>query len=156
MTKTYPEIKKQPNGNDRNKLFDDLLDLEDRKFLLKHGKVHEAATGDVLCHQNQISDTLFVVLQGEVEVTGIADEESKVLGKLGTGDLFGEISALLSIPRIATVTANKPSIILEININDFVRLLEQSPNLKGIVYKRLSERSIKTSILTRPTNKQIN
>ena len=107
-----------------------------------------------MCHQNQIGDNLFVVLQGEVEVTGVTDEKSKVLGKLGTGDLFGEISALLSIPRIATVTVKKPSIILEININDFVRLLEQSPGLKDVVYKRLSERSIKTSILTRSANGQ--
>lgn len=142
----------QTKGNDRSKLFDDLLNIDDRKFLLKHGKIHNAADGEVLCHQNQIGDNLFVILQGEVEVTGITDEKSKVLGKLSTGDLFGEISALLSIPRIATVTVKKPSMILEININDFVRLLEQSPSLKEVVYKRLSERSIQTSILTRSAN----
>ena len=156
MTKEDSEIKMQQNGSDRNKLFDDLLDLEDRKFLLKHGKVHEATNGEILCHQNQISDTVFVVLQGEVEVTGVADEGYKVLGNLSAGDLFGEISALLSIPRIATVTANKPSVILEINKNDFVRLLEQSPDLKNTVYKRLSQRSIQTSILTQPINLKIN
>jgi hypothetical protein len=42
MTKKDSEIKIQPEGNDRNKLFDDLLNLEDRKFLLMHGKVREA------------------------------------------------------------------------------------------------------------------
>ncbi|HEC18083.1 MAG TPA: cyclic nucleotide-binding domain-containing protein [Gammaproteobacteria bacterium] len=140
----------QLKEQDHHRLFDDLLNIEDRKFLLKHGKIHNASNGDVLCHQNQISNNLFVVLQGEVEVSGKTGEQSKVLGTLSTGDLFGEISALLSIPRIATVTAKKTSIILEINITDFVKLLERSPKLKDIVYKRLSERSIKTSILTQP------
>ena len=140
----------QLKEQDHHRLFDDLLNIEDRKFLLKHGKIHNTSNGDVLCHQNQISNNLFVVLQGEVEVSGKTGEQSKVLGTLSTGDLFGEISALLSIPRIATVTAKKTSIILEINIADFVKLLERSPKLKDIVYKRLSERSIKTSILTQP------
>lgn len=152
MMKKDADATMQTKGNDRNKLFDDLLDLDDRKFLLKHGKIHNATDGEVLCHQNQVGDNVFVVMQGEVEVTGVTGDESKVLGTLSRGDLFGEISALLSIPRIATVTVKKPSMILEININDFVKLLEQSPSLKEVVYKRLSERSIQTSILTRSAN----
>jgi CRP-like cAMP-binding protein len=156
MTKNSSEIKKQLGGNDRHKHFDELLGLEGRKFLLKHGKVHEANTGEILCHENQIGDTLFVILQGEVEITKESDEKSKVLGKLGAGELFGEISALLSMPRIATVVVNKPSIILEIKINDFVKLLEQVPNLKDMVFKRLSERSIQTTIQTRTTDESKN
>lgn len=138
--------KRQLNEIDHNKNFNELLDLEDRKYLLKHGQVYEAANGTVLCHEDQIGDTLFVILQGEVEITKETDEKSNVLGKLGAGELFGEISALLSMPRIATVVANKPSIILEIKINDFIRLLEKVPSLKDMVYKRLSERSIQTNI----------
>ena len=146
MTNKNSEIKSQPNGNDRNKLFDDLLDHEGRKFLLKHGKIHESPNGTVLCNENEIGNTLFFILQGQVEIRKESDEKSKVLGTLGAGELFGEISALLSMPRIATVVANKPSIILEIKINDFIKLLEQVPNLKNMVYKRLSERSIQTTI----------
>ena len=69
-----------------------------------------------------------------------------MLGKLGVGELVGEISALLSMPRIATVSVSKPSIILEIKINEFSTLLEQVPNLKTMVYKRLCERTLQTSI----------
>ncbi len=146
MTKIDSGTKKQLNDGDHNKSFNELLDLKDRKYLLKHGQVYEATNGTVLCHENEIGDTLFVVLQGEVEITKESDEKSKVLGKLGVGELFGEISALLSMPRIATVVVAKPSIILEIKINDFVKLLEEVPNLKDMVYKRLSERSIQTGV----------
>jgi CRP-like cAMP-binding protein len=138
--------KKPLNEIDNNKNFNELLGLDDRKYLLKHGQVYEAAKDTVLCQEKQIGDTLFVILQGEVEVIKESGEKGKVLGKLGSGELFGEISALLSMPRIATVTATKPSIILEIKINDFVKLLEQVPKLKDMVYKKLSERAIQTSI----------
>ena len=131
-----------------HKQFNELLSLEDWKYLLKHGEVYEATNGAVLCQQDQISDNLFFVLHGEVKVTGKVNEKSKLLGKLGAGELFGEISALLSVPRIATVAANKPSMILEVNINDFAKLLEKTPSLKDLVLKRLGERSIHTSLQT--------
>lgn len=86
--------KTSPDKTSRDKKFDELLTLEDRKFLLKHGKVHQADSGTVLCRQDQTSNNLFMILQGEVEITGNKDKTSTVLGKLGAGDLFGEISAL--------------------------------------------------------------
>ena len=138
--------KKPLSATDQNKSFNELLDLEDRKYLLKHGQVYEAANGTILCHEKDVGGTLFVILQGEVDITKESDGKSKVIGSLGAGELFGEISALLSMPRIATVVANKPSIILEIKVSDFVSLLEKVPNLKNMVYKKLSERSIQTTI----------
>ena len=146
MTEPDSGAKKQLTELDNNNNFDELLDMDDRKYLLKHGKVYEAPAGTVLCRENEVSDTLFVILQGEVEVTKASAEEVKVLGRLGVGQLFGEISALLSMPRIATVEAIKHSLILEIQINEFKNLLELVPTLKDMVYKQLSERSIQTSI----------
>lgn len=134
------------NEVDLDKNFGELLNPEERKYLLEHGKVYEATDGTVLCHENEMGDTLFVVLQGEVEIKKESDGESKVLGHLGAGELVGEIAAILSMPRIATVVVKKPTIILEIKMNDFAKLLEQVPNLKGMVYKRLYERTIQTTI----------
>ena len=137
---------------DLDKNFGGLLNMEDRKYLLKHGKVYEAAVDTVLCHESEMGDTVFVILQGEVEIRKDADGKSKALGNLGAGELVGEISALLSMPRIATVVVSKPSIILEIKIHDFSGLLEQVPNLKGMVYKRLTERTIQTALQNQKNN----
>jgi len=134
------------NEIDLDKNFGELLDQEERKYLLKHGKVYEATVGTVLCRENEMGNTVFVILQGEVEIQKESDGKSKVLGNLGVGELVGEIAALLSMPRIATVVVSQPSIILEIKIDDFSSLLDQVPNLKGMVYKRLSERTIQTTI----------
>lgn len=148
MTKTSPETKSQLSEGNRNELFDNLLSLEDRKYLLKHGQMHEVDIGSLICHKDQTSDDLFMILQGEVEITGSEDTNSKALGKLGAGELFGEISALFSVPRIASVVAIKPSIILQLRKDDFIELLERSPDLKDMVYKRLSQRMLKTTTQT--------
>ena len=134
------------NEIDLDKNFGELLNLEDRKYLLKHGKVYQATKDTILCHENEMGNTVFVILQGEVEVKKESDGKSIKLGTLGIGELVGEISALLSMPRIATVVVTQPSIILEIRIDDFSSFLDEVPNLKGMVYKKLSERTIQTTI----------
>lgn len=146
MRKLYSEAKGLPTENNHN--FDDLLEEEDRKYLLKHGRVYQAENGTVLCHQNQISNDLFFILHGEVKITKESDNKDIELGTLGAGDIFGEISALFSAPRIATVTTSKPSLILEMDKNDFIKLLEQAPNLKQVVHKQLGKRKLQTTIQT--------
>ena len=134
------------NEIDLDKNFGELLDQEERKYLLQHGKVYEATVGTVLCRENEMGNTVFIILQGEVEIQKDSDGKTKVLGNLGVGELVGEIAALLSMPRIATIMVSQPSIILEVKIDDFSSLLDQVPNLKGMVYKRLGERTIQTTI----------
>ncbi|WP_455198506.1 Crp/Fnr family transcriptional regulator, partial [Kaarinaea lacus] len=130
------------NEIDLDKNFGELLDQEDRKYLLKHGDVYKAETGTELCKEGEMGNTVFVILQGSAAVKKESGDKTLTLGTLGTGELVGEISALLSMPRIATVEVTQPSIILEIRIDDFSNLLEEVPNLKNMVYKTLSERTI--------------
>lgn len=134
------------NEVDLNKNFGELLNHDDRKYLLKHGEVYGAPIDTVLCQEGEMGNTVFVILQGQVVVKKESDGKTLVLGALGVGELVGEISALLSMPRIATVVVTQPSIILEIKIDDFSSLLDEVPSLKNMVYKRLSERTIQTTL----------
>ncbi len=67
-----------------------------------------ARAGDVLVHQGSAGPGLFLVLQGELDVTvagsGLALEETLVK-RLGPGDVFGEMSLMFGRPAAATVTA---------------------------------------------------
>ena len=148
MTKLYSETAKQPSENNQHYNFDELLEEKDRKYLLKHGRVYQTESGTILCHQNQISNDLFFILHGEVKITKESDGKDIEIGTLGAGDIFGEISALFSAPRIATVTTSKPSLILEMDKNDFIKLLDQAPNLKQVVHKQLGKRKLQTTIQT--------
>ena len=148
MANLSSELKMKLFENSRYSIFDDILNNEERKYMLKHGEVYNADSGTVLCHQDRISNDLFFILQGGVKITKKSDEKEIELGFLSVGDIFGEISALLSAPRIATVAANKPSLILEMKKDDFINLLEYAPNLKQLAYKQLSKRNLQTSIQT--------
>jgi CRP-like cAMP-binding protein len=96
--------------------------------------------GDILCRQNRIEDVLYVILVGEVEIVEERDETKKLkLGILHTGDLVGEIAALTTVPRIASVYANKPTVALEVTASDFAELLKKTPLLSKIAGKSESK-----------------
>ncbi|XP_020261938.1 potassium channel AKT2 isoform X2 [Asparagus officinalis] len=44
--------------------------------------------------QNEAPDDVYVIVSGEVEIIYSEEEKEQVVGSLGTGDLFGEVSAL--------------------------------------------------------------
>lgn len=79
----------------------------------------KARRGDVLVHQGSAGAGLFLVLQGELDVTvaagpslggglggglGLGLEETAIK-RLGPGDVFGEMSLVFGRPAAATVTA---------------------------------------------------
>ncbi len=67
----------------------------------------KANEGDRILRQGEQGDTLFVLLSGIAEV--MCDERpDDLLGVLGAGDAFGEISFLTSAPRTANVVARAP------------------------------------------------
>lgn len=137
-----------------NYVFDDLLSLRERQFLVEHGQVRSLNAGDTLCRQNAVEDSIYVLLTGEVEILENVDNKQISLGKLHRGDIVGEIGALFSLPRIATVTATKASVVLEVAAKDFSELLHKTPILQGAVYQRLYERSLKTAMQSMPVFSQ--
>lgn len=126
------------------------LSLEDRKFLVKNSLVYQASPGTIICHQNGMERLLYILLYGEVEVSEEVQGRKIVLGQLKSGELFGEISALFTVPRIATVTALKPTVVLEIPADKFAELIDRTPLLRETVYKKLYERSLETALRTMP------
>ena len=121
--------------------FGDLLSSQDREYLVDNSCLKIFDKGEVLCRQNRIEDVLYVILMGEVEVIEENLEDSKMpLGKLYTGDLVGEIAALFTVPRIASVYATKTT------APAFSGLLKKTPLLSKIVYQKLYERSLETAL----------
>lgn len=62
--------------------------------------------GEVVIRENEHGDTVYVVESGQVEVRRRSPAgDDVVLGRLGPGQWFGEMSVLLGEPRSATVVA---------------------------------------------------
>jgi len=130
----------------KNPIFGDLLSQEDREYLLNGGTVRVAQKGEVLCKQYQRDDSVFVLLNGAVEVTEGMGSNVISLCKLYSGEVFGEIAALFMMPRIATVTVIKRSVVLEIPGEVLGELIDKVPVLRDAVFERYHYRSINTAL----------
>ena len=130
----------------RNAAFGDLLTSESNARLVKNSLIRFAETGQELCRQNQDDHALFLIIDGEVEVSTESNGRTTSLGTLGPGELIGEIAALFLIPRIATVTATRPSVVLELPSEIFADLLAENPAVRDAVNKRSRNRIVETSL----------
>lgn len=130
----------------KNPIFGDLMSQKDREYLLQRGTIRVVEVGTVLCKQHTRDDRVFILINGAVEVTEESQKEKVSLGKLYSGEVFGEIAALFMMPRIATVTVIKPSVVLEIPGEVLGDLLEKVPVLRNAVFERYHHRSIQTAL----------
>jgi len=105
------------------------------------GEVKSYPQGAVLCRENVIEDTFFILLEGEVKVSKIIkDDEERVLNRLQEGAFFGEMGLIHNAPRIATVMAATPVMVLEIHKPSFDRLLKQSSSMSLAMVHEVSRR----------------
>jgi CRP/FNR family transcriptional regulator, cyclic AMP receptor protein len=98
----------------------------------------DVAEGAVVIEQNALGDALYVVQDGEVRVSreaegGAAHDEE--LGRLKTGELFGEMALLDDLLTSARVVALRPTRLLKLPKADFERLLQADAALAVKVYR---------------------
>jgi cAMP-dependent protein kinase regulator len=86
-------------------------------------------TGDVIIEEGQQGPGLYLIVSGSVRVTRAEDGEVVVITGLGPGDLFGEISLVMSKPSTATVTAVENTALLTLSREQFQAATEDYPEL---------------------------
>jgi diguanylate cyclase (GGDEF)-like protein len=99
-------------------------------YIIMAGSLKALETGEVLFHKGDPSDNMYTIVSGAMDVIEpFADEESrfafrsqKLINRLKTGDLLGEMGLLRSAPRSATVIASEPVELLQINWKMIQRL----------------------------------
>jgi CRP-like cAMP-binding protein len=131
---------------DGNTLFGDLLTEEDRDFLVSRSVVKPVSPGTLLCRQNQRDHRVYVIIKGEVEISRENQGRQMVLGLLGRGEVFGEVAALVKIPRTASVIATSSSVLLEIPLETMEELLQRSTAVYEAMVKRCNDRVIEASL----------
>ena len=109
--------------------------------LITNCKLMNYPAGTVLCHENAVENTFYVILEGEVEVTKVINNrETRLLKKLSAGDFFGEMALIHNAPRAATVKTVTPFIGLEINKDAFDRVLKNSSSVSLAMVREISRR----------------
>jgi CRP-like cAMP-binding protein len=81
------------------------------------------AAGDVLFRQGEPGDVMFVVREGEVEIS----VGGEVVETIGPGGLMGEMALIDAGPRSATATARTGGSLVRVDMKRFEFLVQQHP-----------------------------
>ena len=108
-------------------LLRDFSDEEIQK-VFDAGTLRKFKSGEKLCAQNQVGESMFIILSGRVRMIVHKDDgNEQILGILQQGDHFGELVLLIGDRRTATATALMDTEVIEIAKRDFHDLVKQVP-----------------------------
>ena len=108
------------------------LDRERLLRLVSRASEHVFTAGNAVIRQGETADYVFVVLSGLVRVVQSTFESplvGQVLAEIGYGEVFGELAMLTDQPRTATVVAVEHTRCLALDPDDFMQVLQRSPDL---------------------------
>ena len=98
--------------------------------------------GEILFKQGTISDALYFVVSGQLQVISHKEDGSQtILGTIGTNETVGEMQILVGGKRTADVRATTETALIRLAKEDFEYIIEQSPDvlhkLAKVTIKRL-------------------
>ena len=103
--------------------------------------------GDLLVEEGSPGDALYIIVDGEFEVTKRAGKGEVVMATRHSGDMIGEMSLLEQAPRVASVRALRNSRVLAISRDAFYNLLSGNPSAVLSILRTFIERLRSTETL---------
>ncbi|MEM7507932.1 MAG: Crp/Fnr family transcriptional regulator [Pseudomonadota bacterium] len=126
--------------------FIDRLDETARDRLLRAMVTRNYDREEVVINQHEISQDVFVLLEGTAQVT-VYSEDGKAVAfrRIEAGDIFGELAAIDARPRSATVVALEPLSVGRLPVAAFRKITETVPAFTWALLGHLSQQ---TRVLT--------
>jgi protein phosphatase len=97
------------------------LTPDERMKVLRYVHEVQALPGTVVFQQGEVGQDLFLVVQGQLEVT----VDGQKVTTIGPGGHFGEIALVSGQPRSATVVAKEPTRLFRLTRDDFFDLSQR-------------------------------
>ena len=119
------------------------LDREHLLNLVAQSNEKIFTAGNVALHQGEPTDSLYVVLSGRMRVIQATFESpvaGEVLAEIGYGEIFGELGVLTDQPRSATIVAVEHTRCLEISPEDFMQVLQRTPEMAIAMLRMVARR----------------
>lgn len=102
----------------------------------------KVAAGEILFCEGEVGDRLYVVVEGEIDIS----VEGKPVSRLEKGTILGEMALVDDSPRSATATAYTDATLLPVDRRRFSELVRESPDfalhVMSIMSKRLRRMNI--------------
>ncbi|HKG93561.1 MAG TPA: Crp/Fnr family transcriptional regulator [Gemmatimonadaceae bacterium] len=117
------------------------IEREELERLAELTREKQYPKGSVILFEDDPGDSLYIVRQGRVKVVLIGEDGREViLGVLGVGEHFGELSLIDEQPRSAHVIAMEDSVLLVLRRDDFRRRVDAQPRIAWALLVELSRR----------------
>ena len=133
------------------------LDDGELEFIAKHMTVHKMEDKDIVVHQGDTGESMFVLAEGLLEVLIKQQDGTQIkVADLAPGTFFGEKSLLTGDPRSATILCVAESMICEITKPCISELLQRNPALADTLSRAVVERDMHNEIaLSRATKEEV-
>jgi CRP/FNR family cyclic AMP-dependent transcriptional regulator len=117
------------------------LSEDERREIVSHMRVRRFDANEVVYHQGDPGQDLFVVHSGHLEsVLESADDDELLLGVYGRGQFLGELELFKTTPgRLTTVRATEATTALQIAHQDALRVLRQNAEAMYFMSRRVFE-----------------
>ena len=100
----------------------------------------EYKEGEVIFHQGDVGNTMFVIQDGEVEAVAESNGEEYRLRSMGPNEFFGEMALFEKEVRTATVRAIRPTRVLTVDKKNFLGGIHEDPSLAFRIVETMSHR----------------
>ncbi|NOY09966.1 MAG: cyclic nucleotide-binding domain-containing protein [Spirochaetes bacterium] len=140
--------KKQSDLLKKVGILSDLTEAE-RNLIFKIARKVEVSSGDIIMREGEIGDSMFLFLEGEVEVSknltlkvgkrGFSKAEKSMV-KLNADyvSFFGDMAMFENDTRSATITASADCLLYEIKRDDFEKLCSEHPEIGYKVIRKIA------------------
>lgn len=98
------------------------------------------AAGSIVYQDGEEANTMFVLQSGRVRLVREHDDGEQIVGEIGPGEFFGEMSILTGKPRTATAVVVEDAKLLELDARTFGDLVKNHSEVAVRLLRRLAQR----------------
>ncbi len=116
------------------------MNIEEYILKLSGGKAKEYNTGDFIFTEGSLPNYYYQIIEGEVKLNNLSEDGKESIQSIAVkGQSIGEFLLFINKKYPANAVAISPCKILRISKIKFLKMLEDNPELKVTMIKKLAE-----------------
>ncbi|WP_435628282.1 cyclic nucleotide-binding domain-containing protein [Candidatus Ferrigenium straubiae] len=116
-------------------------------YLLQGATIKRYKAGDVLFHQGDKADGLYLIRRGSVIISRMAGGKEDVMSYVVTGNYFGEMALISDKPRSTTARAASATEVVLLKAPVAIAVLERNSDLRDLFAERYRENAHEEKIV---------